>query len=394
VSERGAVRAVNYFRLLVALAIFAASLLAIRPAPTYRAWQLSIGVTEWGHVFALIPLILFLPGWGKTVAGRLAAFLGVVAIFLGLSTLLRVSPVAEALPGQLISAFGGKNPRQMQGAYARAQPFVARELITPPPSIPVRVDTMTYVVRDGKPLGLDLYRPSRLPVDLLPLVLVIHGGSWRGGSRADLPELNRYLAARGYAVAAISYRFAPQFPHPAASEDVQTAIRFLKSTAPRLGIDAGRIVLLGRSAGGQLALLAAYTTLDPAIRGAVGMYSPSDQVFGYENPSNPRVINSTQILEDYLSGTPKTKPEAYRTASPINFVTTSTVPTLLIHGDKDELVWVRQSERLDAKLAAAKRPHFLLKLPWATHGCDYNFNGPCGQLSTYAIENFLGEVMR
>jgi acetyl esterase/lipase len=75
-------------------------------------------------------------------------------------------------------------------------------------------------------------------------------------------------------------------------------------------------------------------------------------------------------------------------------VSGSTVPTLLIHGEKDELVWVRQSERLDAKLAAAHRPHLFLKLPWATHGCDYNFNGPCGQISTYAIENFLGEVMR
>jgi acetyl esterase/lipase len=282
----------------------------------------------------------------------------------------------------------------MQGAYARVEPFVLREIVTPPPSIPVRVDTMTYVVRNGKPLGLDLYRPARQPADPLPIVVLIHGGSWRGGSRTDLPELNRYLAARGYAIAAISYRFAPQFQHPAASEDVQRAIQFLKSSAPRFGLDAGRIALVGRSAGGQLALLAAYVTRDPAIRGAVAMYAPSDQRFGYENPSNPRVINSTQILEDYLAGNPKTKPEAYWTASPINFVTASTVPTLLIHGVKDELVWVRQSERLDAKLAAAKRPHFLLKLPWATHGCDYNFNGPCGQLSTYAIENFLGEVMR
>ena len=60
----------------------------------------------------------------------------------------------------------------------------------------------------------------------------------------------------------------------------------------------------------------------------------------------------------------------------------------------DELVFVKQSERLDARLAAARRPHFFLQLPWATHGCDYNFNGPCGQLSTYAIERFLAVVMQ
>jgi len=228
----------------------------------------------------------------------------------------------------------------------------------------------------------------------LPLVVMIHGGSWRGGSRRDLPDLNRYLAARGFAVAAVSYRFAPADPHPAASNDIHAAIQFLKSNASRLEIDPSRIALIGRSAGGQLALLEGYTGRDPAIRGVAALYAPSDQLFGYQNPSNPRVLNSTLVLESYLAGNPKTKPDAYRTASPINFVRRSTVPTLLVHGDKDELVWVRQSERLDAKLAAAHRPHFFLRLPWATHGCDYNFNGPCGQISTYAIEVFLGEVMR
>jgi acetyl esterase/lipase len=126
----------------------------------------------------------------------------------------------------------------------------------------------------------------------------------------------------------------------------------------------------------------------------VGFYPPSDQVFGYEHPSNPRVINSTQTLEDFLGGSPQTARAAYTSASPINFVGPSTVPTLLIHGTLDELVFAKQSERLDARLAAAHRPHLFLLLPWATHGCDYNFNGPCGQISTYAIERFLAVVMQ
>jgi len=385
----------NFLRLLLALAVFAVSLLAILPAPTYLAWQLSLGVTEWGHVVALIALLVaFLPGWTRTATSRAASFLALIAILLAVSPLLQASPIAQALPGQLASAFGGRNPRDAADAPARPAPLVYRDLLTGVQSPPVRIDTVTYATRNGKPLGLDLYRPMRSPFRLLPLVIVIHGGSWRGGSRGDLAELNRYLAARGYGVAAISYRFAPENPHPAASRDVLSAIQFLKSNARRLGLDPTRIVLIGRSAGGQLALLEAYIANDPAIRGAVALYAPSDQVFGYENPSNPRVINSTAILEAYLAGNPRTAPQAYRTASPINFVGSSTVPTLLIHGGKDELVWVRQSERLAAKLAAANRPHFFLRLPWATHGCDYNFSGPCGQLSTYAIENFLGEVMR
>ena len=389
------VRALNYARLVFALAIFVVSLLAVFPAPTYLAWELSIGVTEWGHILALIALLtIIFPGWTRTAIGRFAAFLAVLAILLALSPLIRARAVAETLPAQVTSAFGGRNPSQGPDAAARPGPLVYRDLFTGVETPQVRIDTMTYVVRSGKALGIDLYRPTKTIGRLLPVVVMIHGGSWRGGTRRDLPDLNRYLAARGYAVAAISYRFAPESPHPAASKDVHAAIQFLKSNSSRLGVDPTRIALIGRSAGGQLALLEGYTAGDPAIRGVAALYAPSDQVFGYEHPSNPRVLNSTLILENYLAGNPRTKPDAYRTASPINFVNGSTVPTLLIHGGKDELVWVRQSERLDAKLAAANRPHFLLEFPWATHGCDYNFNGPCGQMSTYAIEVFLGEVMR
>ena len=394
-STAGAgVRVVNYVRLVLAIGIFLVSLLAILPAPTYKTWELSIGVTEWGHILALIALILLLPGWGKTASGKISALVGIVSILLALSPLFRARQVADALPAQITSAFGGRNPSQGPDAVARPSPLVYRDLVSGVYSPSVRFDTMTYTVRSGKSLGLDLYRPANPPATALPLVVMIHGGSWRGGSRRDLPDLNRYLAARGFAVAAVSYRFAPADPHPAASNDIHAAIQFLKSNASRLGIDPTRIALIGRSAGGQLALLEGYTGRDPAIRGVAALYAPSDQLFGYQNPSNPRVLNSTLVLESYLAGNPKTKPDAYRTASPINFVSRSTVPTLLIHGDKDELVWVRQSERLDAKLAAAHRPHFFLRLPWATHGCDYNFNGPCGQISTYAIEIFLGEVMR
>lgn len=384
----------NYVRLVFALVVFLVSLLAVVPAPTYLAWQLSIGATEWGHVLVLVALLVFLPGWRRTATGRVSALLGGIAILLALSPLVRALPIARALPGELTSAFGSSQPKVGPGAPSRPKPLEFRDLFTGVRTPSVRIDTATYVIRNGKPLGIDVYRPANPSSGLLPLVVMIHGGSWRGGSRGDLPGLNRYLAARGYAVAAISYRFAPEYPHPAASEDVHLALAFLKFYAPHYGVDPSRIALVGRSAGGQLALLAAYTDKDAAIRGAVALYPPSDQVFGYHNPSNPRVLNSTAVLEAYLAGNPRTAPEAYRTASPLNFVSASIVPTLLIHGAKDELVWVRQSERLDARLAAANRPHFFLRLPWATHGCDYNFSGPCGQLSTYAIERFLGEVMR
>jgi len=383
--------AVGILRLVVALMAFLVSLLTVVRAPNNIAWKLSVVATEWGHVVALIALLVLLPGWQKSPAGKLAAALGGIAFVLALSPLLRAMPIARALPNELSKSFVNVYPRSMPFAEPRSKPLVFADIVRRIRSPRVRVDTMKYVVRDGHPYGMTLYRPDVLG---LPIVIMIHGGSWSGGTRDDLPDLNSYLAAREYAVAAISYRLAPQYPHPAASEDVHATIEFLKSKAAALGLDSTRIALIGRSAGAQLALLAAYTENDPAIRGVVGFYPPSDQLFGYEHPSNPRVINSTQTLVDFLGGTPQTVPAAYTSASPINFVGPSTVPTLLIHGTMDELVSVHQSERLDARLAAAHRPHFFLELPWATHGCDYNFNGPCGQLSTYAVERFLAVVMQ
>ncbi|HVF38551.1 MAG TPA: alpha/beta hydrolase, partial [Gemmatimonadaceae bacterium] len=186
---------------------------------------------------------------------------------------------------------------------------------------------------------------------------------------------------------------APAHPHPAATDDVNEAIDYMKANSSRLGADSTRIVLIGRSAGGQLALLSAYTRNDPAIKGVVAFYAPSDQVFGYQNPSNPRVINSREILEQFLKGNPSTAAESYASSSPVNYVGSHTIPTLLIHGKRDELVFAKQSERLDQQLARVGQRHLYIEMPWATHGCDYNFNGPCGQLSTYAIERFLASVL-
>lgn len=112
----------------------------------------------------------------------------------------------------------------------------------------------------------------------------------------------------------------------------------------------------------------------------------------YDHPSNPRVLDSIAVLEAYLGGNPAQASATYEAASPIRFASVDTVPTLLVHGGRDELVFPVQSERLAVRLAQARRPHYFLRLPWATHGCDVHFNGPCGQISTYVVERFLAAV--
>ena len=274
----------------------------------------------------------------------------------------------------------------------RQKPFAMSVSMSRPQYPEVRVTTETFAQRDGAALDLDVYTRDGAPIPA-PIVMVLYSGSWRGGSKADQPQLNRYLAARGYLVVAPNYRLAPRYHFPAQTEDVNAAIDWMKLNASRFGADPTRIVLIGRSAGGHLALQSGYTKNDPSIRGVVAIYAPSDQKWGWDHPTNQRVYKSFVTLRDFLDGEPTKVPDAYRSSSPVNFVNGSTIPTLLIHGSRDPLVSVVQSRRLDQALIEAHRPHLLLEMPWATHGCDYFFTGPCGQITTFAVERFVADVM-
>jgi acetyl esterase/lipase len=247
------------------------------------------------------------------------------------------------------------------------------------------------MVADG--LAMDFYRPAvRAPV---PCVVMIHGGGWDSGDRTQLPAVNHHLARRGYAVAAVSYRLAPKTVWPAQADDIGAAITYLKMHAGELGIDATRLVLMGRSAGGQLATAVAYRNTDPAVRGAVSFYGPHDQVFAWGFSREDDILNAVKLLRQYLGGTPETAAEAYRTASGYLFVDKdNAVPTLQLHGVQDPMVWHLQSERLHAKLDGLGVPNALVSLPWATHACDFNPRGPSGQLAWYALEWFLAAVTR
>ncbi len=379
-----------WLRLAGSVLIFALSLLAVVPAPSTMLWVVSIAVMEWGWILALVALALLAipPRRGRRAA--LSSVLNIVTIALALSPLVRAVPVANTLASR-VATFGDTAPRALSGAPARTTPLSLTQLVRPISSPGVVVTTEKYGASPDGDLYVDLYR-GRVNGPA-PLVLVIHGGSWSGGTRRDLAPLNSYLAARGYVVASPDYRLSPRHPFPAARGDIRAALAYLRTNAERLNIDPARVVLMGRSAGGQLALLVAYTTPDTGIRGAVGYYAPSDLKYAYAHPSNPRVLNSTRTLAQYLSGTPATAAATYEEASPISFAATA-VPTLLLHGGSDELVSVMQSVRLDSALARGGRSHLFIRLPWATHGCDYNFVGPCAQLATFALERFLAGVTR
>jgi acetyl esterase/lipase len=399
----------DYLRLITAAVMAALAALTLVDAPIWPLLLLRIGATELGYALAL-PTLALVSGAGRSRAGRAAGALGLLAAGLGLAPALQAALIGRRLPEQLAAAFGEGPPRGLPGAPPRPAPLVAADLLCGVASPPVRCRRLAYVVRDGRPLHLDLYLPPTSQPRTknretsgdtqhatrnrqhAPCIVVVHGGSWQHGDSSQLAALNRYLAARGYVVAALNYRLLPDHPFPAARDDLSAAIGYLKSNADAIGLDPERIVLLGRSAGGQLALLVAYTAGDPAIRGAIGIYPAVDLAYAYHYPCDPRLLDGRAILRAYLGASPDQAPEVYAAASPTSFVGPDTPPTLLIHGSSDELVSPNQSERLAARLAQAGGPHLLLRLPWATHGCDAHFGGPAGQLSTYTIERFLAAI--
>jgi len=390
----GAILRSDLFRFLAGLALLGVAALTTFPAPTERLWQMSVAATEGGHWLAVGALLIAMPRRGQGPAGKLGSLMSLGAIALFVLPIFHAQQMNKELPGQIEASFG--KDRRERGRFAedpRPEPLVMSELLSSVQSRPVRLQERVFSTPDGEKLTLDVFRPG-YEHGPLPGVLVIHGGSWQDGNSREFIALNGYLAARDYIVASINYRLAPKWRFPAGRDDVLAAIAYLKVYGKELGLDASRLALVGRSAGGQLALLAAYTAGESSIRGVVSIYGPTDLRFGYEHPASKQLIDTRQVLETYLGGPPAKDDDAYYAASPINFVSATSPPTLLIHGMHDGHVSPEESARLEGRLQQAGVKHLFLRLPWATHACDWSFSGPCGQVTTYAVESFLERVMK
>jgi len=366
-----------------AAALLTLGLLTVFRSPPWSPWKLAILAGEFGHWLALPSALLAGAAWSAEPGpgGATATLLGMAAAALFLKPAWQAARLARPLPKRLREVFGDWTGDGYP-AFTWRELFGAGESAAPPPS--------TIEFAPGLPL--DLYRPVTTGKRLSPCVIVIHGGGWDNGDRRQLPGLNHWLVQRGYAVAAISYRLAPAHRWPAQRDDALAAIAFLKARGPALGVDPARLVLLGRSAGGQIAQAVAYTARDPAIRGVVAFYAPSDLIFGYVNTHENDILRSPTLMRQLLGGPPDRERAAYESASPIFHVTPDAPPTLLLHGVNDSIAWHRHSERLAERLAAQGVPHLNLLLPWATHAFDFNLRGPGGQLTRYALAWYLARV--
>jgi acetyl esterase/lipase len=391
-------------RFAASILLFLAGLLAICKPPSHSFWKLSIVVMEGGH-YLVLPLlisgVLSLMGserWAGVCFILAAGLYGTTAVR-ALSAAASLQKEFEAQWGRVTAPFG---------ALRRTAPLSMVDLFTGIETPAAGFKTFAYKRDGGLDLKLDFY-PAQAPAagtpadaitprprpeneGLAPCVVVVHGGGWDGGDRSQLSDLNGFLAAEGYAVAALQYRLAPKHQYPAPVEDVKDALAWLRAHAAELAIDTTRFVLLGRSAGGQIALQAAYTLDDPSIKGVVAFYAPADMVFGYSLPTNPLIMDSRQLMEQYLGGGYPAVPQNYLASSPVERISASSPPTLLLHGRPDVLVSWRHTAHLRAKMDSLGVRHFVVDVPWGAHGFDYVFRGPASQISLYFIERFLAEV--
>jgi acetyl esterase/lipase len=374
--------------LILLIVLLLASLLTVFKAPTYHLWLLAIAVSEFPLLFmGITGVLLILVVWIDKYQ-FISLITGVLALLLFASPIIRAYLVASKVKLGFVTAFGAGST--IINGDNNQPPFSFFKLIKTS-----KVNTSDYKTM---PYGSDIaqtldYYPSHI-AGKRPCVIVVHGGSWSSGDSKQLPELNSYLAAEGYNVASINYHLAPQYKSPVAVNDVDKVFTYLRTNAEKLNVDTGNFVLLGRSAGAQIALLSAYNRPQNRLKGIVNFYGPADMVWGYSAPASKLVMDSRAVMERYLGGTYKAVPNNYFASSPIEFVNKQSVPTLIIHGDNDVLVSPIHSQKLDKKLQQNGVKHYYLDLPWATHGFDYNINGPGGQLSTYVVERFINTVCK
>jgi acetyl esterase/lipase len=383
---------VRLIALVFAAFFFSLSLLTVVKAPTMLGWKLALLAGEFGYIFCFFSVILFLaqahgaffnPANTSRSLARATAGLSALAALLFAGPLLRAWWIARELPSRWQANFG----------TTPSEPFFQwRDFLRIRVSPTIEPTTFQIPSANGS-LALDFYPAKINSGKRAPCVVVIHGGGWNNGDRTQLASLNSWLASRGFSVAAIDYRLVPTALWPAPREDTEVALHWLQAHTNELHLAPNQFVLLGRSAGGQIALATAYGKEKAAWRGVISLYGPADLNFAYEYGDENDVLHSLALLRAFLGGTPQQAPAKYLDASPYSYVDSDDPPTLLIHGKLDTLVWHKQSERLNAKLAQAGVHHIFISLPWATHAFDVNLNGPSGQLTRHAIDTFLRTVL-
>jgi len=246
----------------------------------------------------------------------------------------------------------------------------------------VQEHNIVYGKGGSEDLTLDLARPAQTS-GLVPGIVYVHGGGWRGGSRNSYRNEIQDAARRGYVAVTIDYRLTQpdaqgkaKYPFPAQLEDVKCAVRWLRANADKYHVDPKRIGATGESAGGHLVLLLAVTgdnkqfegtggnpDVSSQVQAVVNWFGPTDlaRMYGYNPGVDP-------LLTALVGGTPQEHPEQYKAASPVTYVTKDACPVLTLHGTVDKLVPVDQASEFDAAMKKAGATSVVMIMKGIGHG--------------------------
>lgn len=234
------------------------------------------------------------------------------------------------------------------------------------PSSPVEMLNVKY---GSDPLqAMDVYLPAIRSSDTTKSIIMIHGGGWSGGDKADFTQYVTMIRSRmpEYAVFNINYRLAvnPSTLFPTQENDVKAAIQFIHTNRSSYRV-AEKFILLGASAGAHLAILQAYKHPLPYVKAVVDLFGPTDMTAMYNDPAP---FAPPSAIAAVIGSTPVGNPAAYFNASPINFVTSNSPPTIILHGGMDPLVKLTQSETLRTLLQQQNVAHEFVFYPNEGHG--------------------------
>lgn len=276
----------------------------------------------------------------------------------GISASTPTPTVALAVPTSPVSTL----PKPPTPQTRTTPPGLGGAVLTPTRS------NLTYCTMDGVELKMDLYYPAG-GSGPYPVAMYVHGGGWTQGDKAEgagaleIPELQK----AGFLVVSVNYRLAPEYEFPAMIEDVKCAVRSLRAHAEEYNLDPNRIGAWGGSAGGHLVSLLGttdasagfdvgeYLEYSSRVQAVVDMFGPTDLTVQFEG--NPTSKSDNAVFGGFDPAL----------ASPVTYVSADDPPFLLLHGEKDALVPIKQSEILLAALQAAGVPAELVRVVNANH---------------------------
>lgn len=317
----------------------------------------------------------------------------VLTTILVLAVMLGTAGALETLPGAPDPPVGYESNELLMKDFTGGKIPLISPKVDVPANITEHLD-VEYGRVGERPLLLNLYRPADVKL-LVPGLIFIHGGGWRSGDKKDYTYHCVEMAKRGYAAATIGYRLSGEAAFPAAVQDAQCAVRWMRENAAEYGIDPSRITVLGGSAGGHLALMVGYCDDDTfpktgghdgtsaAVQAVVNLYGVTD--------CTTETARSAKEITSFLKKSYDEAPEVFELCSPLFHLDAGDPPTLTFHGTIDEIVPVAQADALVEKLDALGVPNVYCRLDGWPHTMD--IAKPVNDYVLWHIDAFLKKYL-